>query len=310
MLLAVMERRATASLALVAFAGLPALARGQDHEPRRWTHLPVDTNVVAATGLWSTGDLAFDPVLRIDDANVEMKTFVLSYTRYFELFERTARVDALLPLQDGRWEGRVDGVPTTVDREGLADPAIRFSLALTGAPALEAKEFQEYRRAHVVDTTVGVALEARLPLGEYDDDKLINLGQHRFALAPQLGVLHLRGPWSFELTGSTVFYTDNRSFFGDTTLSQEPLFTVQSHFVRTFENGCWVSAGVAYGWAGETRVDGVSKDDERSNLLWGLSFGFRIGANQAVRIGYVRADTLTDVGSDTHNPFIAWSFRF
>jgi hypothetical protein len=186
----------------------------------------------------------------------------------------------------------------------------RLSLYLTGAPPLRGKEFLDYRAEHRVDTTVGVALETRLPLGEYDDDKLINLGQNRFALAPQIGVLHLRGQWSFELTGSTIFYTDNSDFFGGHTLAQDPLFTLQTHVVRTFENGCWLSAGIAYGWAGETSIDGDSKDDERSNLLYGVSFGFRIGTNQGVRIGYVRGDTLTDVGSDTHNPYITWSYRF
>ena len=310
MLPAAMKGTARALTWLLASACCPAIARAQDHEPRRWTHLPVDTNILGAAYAYANGNLEFDPVLRIDDAKVEMHTLMLSYSRYFALFEQTARLDAHVPIQSGRWDGDLDGVPTTVDREGFGDPVIRLSVNLAGAPALRGEEFLNYRKEHDVVTTLGFAVEARIPLGEYDDDKLINLGQNRFAIAPQLGVLHLRGPWSFELTGTTYYYTDNDDFFGGSRLEQDPLYALQAHVVRTFANGAWLSAGVAYGWAGETVVDGDHKDDEKSNLLYGFSFGFRIGERQGVRIGYVRGDTLTDVGSDTHNPFIAWSYRF
>ena len=129
-------------------------------------------------------------------------------------------------------------------------------------------------------------------------------------IAPQLGVLHTRGPWSFEATGTTYFFTDNNEFFGDKKLEQAPMFSVQSHIVRVFENRMWLSAGAAYAWAGESKIDGVHADDQKSNLLFGASFGLPVAESQSLRLGYVRGDTRTDVGSDTHNFYFTWSLRF
>lgn len=288
----------------------PALCVAQDLEPRRWTHLPVDTDVAGVLYVFTTGDLGFDPVLRIQDADVDLHTLVLTYTGYFEFLERTARIDVLVPFQTGRWRGLVDGVQTTVRRDGLADPALRLSTNLVGAPALHGKEFLEYRRAHPAQTTLGAALEVRLPLGEYMEDKLINLGQNRFALGAQLGALHTEGEWSLELTGTAIAYTDNDEFFGGNELEQDPLFAVQTHVVKTFGPEFWCSMGVAYGWAGESSVNGVAKDDDKSNLLYGVSAGYRLAETQSLRIGWFRGDTRTDVGADTHNFLLSWAIRF
>jgi len=288
----------------------PSLAAAQDLEPRRWTHLPIGTNVLGATYAYTSGDLGFDPVLEIQDAEVEMQTTVLGYTRYFALADRTARVDVLVPYQSGNWDGLVSGVPRTVSRDGLADPALRLSANLFGAPALTGKDLAEFRRVHEVQTSLGAALELRLPLGEYQEDKLINLGQNRFAIGPQMGVLHTRGEWSYELTGSMYFFTDNDEFFGSSELEQDPLFAVQSHVVKTFGQDWWVAAGVAYSWAGESTIDGVPKDDDKSNLISGTSIGYRLGATQSMRLGYIRTDTQNDLGSDTDSIALGWSFRF
>ena len=88
-------------------------------------------------------------------------------------------------------------------------PHARLSFNFAGAPALNGKEFLAWRAAHPVGTSAGIALDVQLPLGRYDEDKLINLGQNRYVFRPQLGVLHTRGPWSFELTGSAYYFGKN-----------------------------------------------------------------------------------------------------
>lgn len=297
-------------LALWPWIAAPSICMAQDLEPRRWTHLPIGTNVLGVTYAYTPGDLSFDPVLEIQDAQVEMNTLGVGYTRYFALAQRTARLDVVVPLQSGTWDGLVAGVPRSVSRDGLADPVVRLSALLLGAPALRGKEFAEFRQEHSVQTTLGLALEVRLPLGEYQEDKLINLGQNRFALAPQLGVLHTVGEWSFELTGSVYFYTDNDEFYNGNELEQDPLYACQTHVVKTFGQDWWMAAGAAYAWAGESTINGVLKDDDKSTLLYGASFGFRIGESQSVRLSYIRTDTLNDIGADTDSLGLGWSFRF
>jgi hypothetical protein len=285
-------------------------ALAQDNEPRRWTQLPVDTNVAGVSYLYTTGDIHVDPELRVENAKLRLHTVVAGYTRYFGLGDMTARVDAQLPVQFGRWNGLLDGVPTTVTREGLADPRVRFSINFVGAPALEEEEFREYMKSHDEHTTVGAAVALRVPLGEYRDDKLINLGENRFSIEPQLGVVHRAGPWSGELTGSIFLYTPNDDFFGGNTLRQDPLYTIQGHLVRSFDGGYWLSADGSYGRGGESRINGESLDDPRSNLLYGVTFGFTLPPVHSFRLGYLRRESLSRVGLDAHNVLLTWSMRF
>jgi hypothetical protein len=181
-----------AALSLLPLAG-PLAA--EDIEPRRWTPLPVGTTVVGAGAVLSEGDVAFDPVLKVEDATVKATTTLVSVVHAFSLLGKTARFDVRLPHQHARWEGLLDGEPRTVDRRGLADPRLRLSVNLLGSPALRGKAFGAYRADHPISTVVGAALAVTLPLGEYQKDKLLNLGQNRFAVQPQLGVVHTRGPW-------------------------------------------------------------------------------------------------------------------
>lgn len=192
------------------WAGLPltllcasSAAFGQDVEPRRWAHLPVDSNLVGLAYAHTRGDVAFDPVLDISEASVDSDLLVASFLHTFAVGDRTGRLDVIVPVQSTTWEGLLAGTPASKSLTGLSDPWLRLSLNLLGAPALKGVEYMQYRGAHPVETVVGVALGVGLPLGEYDSAQLLNLGSNRFTFRPQVGVVHTRGPWSFELTGST-----------------------------------------------------------------------------------------------------------
>ena len=64
-----------------------------------------------------------------------------------------------------------------------------FSFNLFGAPALSAKDFANYRQ----DLIVGVSLQVSAPLGQYDNSKLLNLGNNRWSFKPELG--YFQGLW-------------------------------------------------------------------------------------------------------------------
>jgi len=287
--------------------GLDAAA--QDMEPRRWTHLPVGTNIAGAGYTFTSGELNFDPALRIEDARVEMHSILGSYNRYFGVGDFTGRLDVQIPYQRGTWDGLLNGVPTTVRRDGLADPRIRLSMNFYGAPPLEPEEFRDYLRDNEVRTMAGVALAVRVPLGQYNNDKLINLGENRYSFQPQVGIVHTIGPWSFEATASLFAYTDNHNFFGGHTYEQDALYAIQLHVVRLFD-GWWLSAGSAYGRGGTTSIDGMDNDDRRSNLLYGVSGGLSLAANQSLNLLYIRQDALANTGPDLHNLIVTWAIRF
>jgi hypothetical protein len=286
------------------------VANADDIEPRRWTPLPVGTTVIGAAAIRGEGDIALDPVLKIENGTVQTTTTLVSVLHAFDLSGLTARVDVRLPHQHARWQGLLDGKPRTVDRTGQGDPRIRLSVNFLGSPALRGKAFRAYRNSHPVNTVAGAALAVTLPLGEYKKEKLLNLGQNRFVITPQLGVVHSRGPWSFELTGSMAAFTDNNDFLVSQTRAQQPVYALQTHAVFSAARGWWASVSAAYDWGGVSSVDGVKKDDYREDLLYGIAAGFAVHPRASIQIAYVANRLQTAIGSNSDNFALGVSLRF
>jgi len=256
---------------------------------------------------YTEADISVDPVLRIENVKMEMHTWALKYIRTFELFQKSARIGFAQGFQEERWTGLLDGVPTSIKRSGLSDSVLRFAINLYGAPPLEGKEFAAYRATVDVETIVGTALVVHLPTGDYMDDKLINLGTNRFTFRPQLGVVHNRGKWSMELTGSVWLYTDNDDFFNGNELEKDPFYTLQTHLIYTFRPGLWAAAGAGYGYGGESTVSGVDKNDRRENLAWVLSAGYSITRQLGVKVAYLGFRAQESVGRDTDSISVSFS---
>ncbi len=275
----------------------PCLA--QDIEPRRWSHLPIGANFLGGAYAYSSGEITFNPVLRIEDGQFDLQTVGLQYIRSFELFGKSARFDLAQAYQSGTWKGLLDGVPASVDREGFADTTLRFAINLYGAPPLAGKEFAAYNAAKDCEDIVGLGLLVRLPTGEYLQDKLINLGSNRYTFTPQLGWVHNSGPWSFELSGSASFATENDEFFKGNTLEEQVYFVGQGHISYTFRPGLWITASTGYGYGGESTVNGVASDDVKGNLGWALSIGIPLSRTVGVKLAYIGTRTQEDTGADT-----------
>ena len=274
----------------------------QDLEPRRWTPLPPGINVIGAGVVGSQGDIFFDPALQIEDATVDAETNGLSYVHSLKIGNKLARLDVTVPWQHARYAGLLEGEPATAVRVGLMDPTVRLSVILAGEePDPGAKS----------STVVGAAIAVIAPLGEYSEQFLINLGQNRWVFRPQVGFVHTRGQWSYELTGSAFFFTDNDEFFNGSTRSQDPLFAVQGHVVYALKRrGHWAALSVGYGGNGQSIIDGNRVDDDQRLSLASLSYGMPLGTNQSLKFAIVRSRTNTGKGSDVDSLALAWSHRF
>ncbi|MDF2775577.1 MAG: hypothetical protein K0S86_5078, partial [Geminicoccaceae bacterium] len=148
----------------VVFAS-PAVAPAQDIEPRAYSNIPLGVNFVGIGYAHSTGALAADPSLPIDDAELRTDALLLGYARGIAVGGQSGKVDVVLPYVwlDGTAE--IAGEPERRRVSGFGDPRVRISWNLLGAPALTLPEFASYRQ----ETIVGLSLQASLPLGQYDD---------------------------------------------------------------------------------------------------------------------------------------------
>lgn len=282
---------------LLAFLAPPCLA--EELEPRRWAHLPIDKNFTGAAYAYTKADISFDPLLKIEDAQVDLHTWAAKYTRTFSLFDKSARVDFLQGYQEGRWKGLLDGVPRKIRRSGWTDTLVRFAINLYGAPPLESQEYAKYRAATEIETIVGVGLSLQLPTGDYMDDKLINLGSNRFTFRPQIGVVHTRGKWSLEMTTIVALFTDNDEFYNGHKLEQDPRYAVNAHLIYTFRPGVWASASAGYDYGGRTTLDGDKKDDRKQDIGWALSVGLPLSRHLGAKIAYVGTRTQESSGLDS-----------
>ena len=73
---------------LPALCASPCLA--EELEPRRWAHLPINTNFIGSGYAYTEADIGFDPVLKIEDAELEMHTWLAKYIRSFALLDGAA----------------------------------------------------------------------------------------------------------------------------------------------------------------------------------------------------------------------------
>jgi hypothetical protein len=278
-----------------------SVVSAEDLEPRRWAHLPVDTHFVGAGYGRTHADVNFDPVLKIENAELELDSWAVKYIRTFELFEKTARFDVAQGYQQGRWNGLLDGEPAEVQRNGLTDTIVRVAINFQGAPALGGKAYAEYRAANKDENVAGMGLSVQLPSGEYMDDKLINIGSNRYTFRPQVGMMQTWGAWSLESTAWVVLYSDNTNFYNGKRLENDPLYVASGHLIYTYSPGVWASLSAGYDRGGRSTVDGVKKDDEREDLLFALSLGVPINRNMSVKLAYIakRSQQLIGVDSDT-----------
>lgn len=205
-------------------------------EPRRWAHIPIDTSFMGVGYAHTEGEIAFDPVLETEGAEVELDAAVVKYIRSFKMFDKSAQVSLAQGQVNATWSGLLRGVPTSVQRIGMSDTIVRFAIQLKGAPPLNGKAYQQYRASKDTETIIGTGVVVHLPTGEYKEDKLLNIGSNRYVVRPQFGVTHERGNWTAEMTAFAFICMENENFLGGNKLEQDPLYSVQGHLMHEFKS--------------------------------------------------------------------------
>ena len=297
-------------LLLIALMSVGSNLMGQELEPRRWSHLPSGINFVGLGTAYTYGEINFDPALLIEETEMDSAGFGAAYIRTFDWLGKSMRFDVSLPYAHNHWQGLLDGVPTSVRRQGFGDARLRLSMNLIGAPPLRGKDFFLYKAENPVTTVVGAAVAVMLPTGQYDSDYLLNLGGNRWIIRPQLGVLHQRYNWQFEVTGSVFLFGDNDDFWKGTVRQQDPLWFIQSHVIYTFKPGLWTSFSAGYGHGSRSFISGQRKPDDSRLSYWKLSLGVPINPRQGLTFGFAvgRTNTLTD--ADLARLAVSWSMMF
>jgi Putative MetA-pathway of phenol degradation len=293
------------AFAIIATVFMIANANAQDAEPRSYTNTPVGLNFLIAGYLYSQGKIAFDPTLSIADAQFDTHTAALAYVRSLDVWGKSAKFDVILPYSSFSAHGLVSDQPVTREMSGLGDPRFRFSMNLFGAPALSAKEFATYKQ----DLIIGASLQVSAPLGQYDDSKLLNLGNNRWSLRPELGISKASGPWTMEIAPGVTFFTDNTDFFNGNAFAQAPIYTVRGDIIYNFKSGAWLSLDGIYFTGGRTTLNGMRDNNEQTNTRAGLTLALPVDRYNSIKFN-ASTGISTRTGSEFNAVGVAWQYRW
>lgn len=297
--------RRSARTVLIVTLGVasPTAVGAQDVQPRVYTPAPVGVDALTLNYAFSTGGLLFDKTIPVEDVVGDVHSFTPAYSRTLDVFGYSARADIVAPFVIGDWTGDVElRGETTASRTGFGDPLARFALFLVGAPARSPEEFVPLKTR----TVLGATARVRVPLGQYDADRLINLGSNRWAFSPQLGVSHIAaGRFLLEGYAATWFFTDNTSLLGANTFSQNPLFVFQVHAAYLFMPDLWLAISSRQSLGGTTSVNGGEAANPESNNRIGVTLGLRLSPRHYLRFMASTGVTST-IGNEYDTLSITW----
>ena len=103
------------------------------------------------------------------------------------------------------------------------------------------------------------------PIGEYNSESPLNLGQNRWHGRVGAPIVWQLGPWipgrrtTLEFLPSLWFYSDNDDFVGQT-LSTKPMFQLENHLTRDFVEDLWGSIDVTWMTGGQASLSGMEGD--------------------------------------------------
>lgn len=282
---------------------IATLTSAQEMEPRAYSPSPVGTQFVLLTYAHQTGDVLVDSSLPLKDVEISLNAATVGYGRAFDLLGRQANVAVLFPYLWGTAKGTVFEDQISVRRSGGGDVRVRFSTLFKGGKALRPKEFA----ARKPETIIGASLSVVMPTGQYDPQRLVNLGSNRWAFKPEIGISKPVKHWTFEVMGGAWFYTANNSFFSTSRREQSPMASLQGAVSYTIRPRMWVSGNATYFAGGSTTVNGTVNADRKRNARIGATFSFPINQKQSLKIAWAKGVT-TRIGGDLNTVAVAWQY--
>lgn len=255
-------------------------------EAHHYDNAPVGVNQLELAYAYGHSNASIDTSLVVAGARFNLNQGTITYTRYFGLVHRTAWVEASVPLAD--LSGSISGTNIQDSITGSGDSSYAVTMLLRGGPALRADQFTDYKPS----TTVGLSVSVSTPTGQYNSNKLLNLGSQRWSFKPEIAVSHPFGPeqkWQCDVYGQVYLFTDNSSYQGKESLQQEPLPGLEGHLSYFFVHNAWASIDGLYSFRGATVINGVDQNDAQQNFALGSEVNVSLTPRNSLVFQFAKA---------------------
>lgn len=210
------------------------------------------------------------------------------YAQTFTLMDRAAMAAIILPM--GRLSGEArsrSGASINQSSNGFGDPMLEFNINLIGPKAQKnIPDALRYEPGFSLDLLADLAL----PIGQYDSNQALNLGQNRWYGRVGAPMIMQLGSWvpgrrtTLELLPAAWIFGDNTDYVGQT-LKTDPLFQLDAHLTRDFTENIWGALDGSWYSGGKATINGLA-GTKRNDVAFGLTLGYKVNNNMNLTVGY------------------------
>jgi hypothetical protein len=278
----------------------------QELTPRAYWPAPKGTKVAVFGYIYTFGDIVTDPTLPVVGVDSQLNSAAFGYLQTFSLAGRTANFVVELPYAWGHVDGTVQGQDVTRELAGVGDIGATLSVNFMGAPSMNPLEFRQLLENP--RQVLGASVKVVAPIGDYEEEKLLNIGTNRWSGKAEVGyIIPLHPRWFLELEAGAWFFEDNDEFVG-VTREQDPIFAGDIHIVWSIRPGFWTSLDLNYFAGGRTTVDGTLNADLQRNSRIGVDVFYAIKPSHSIKFGYTRG-VVTESGGDYSSVLLAYQVQ-
>jgi hypothetical protein len=241
----------------------------------------------------------FDPAHFIyPNADTEADVLIATWSRHMTLFNRASSfsgniVGGSVDVDVNTGAVPPQFLPTGVastsgfaqSASGYGDPTIQLDVNLFGTTPLKSTvDLLNYEPKSTLD----VAMMLALPMGAYDDDKLVNMGLNRwygriaFPYKYHFGTFSRGYMSSLELIPSVWFFADNDDFLGQN-LKNDPLLQFEAHLTHDFTQNFFGSIDLLYRGGFESEINGAAVGEELDIGDLGFTLNAQVTDNVTLR---------------------------
>jgi hypothetical protein len=250
---------------------------------------PVGTNILQAY-FWTASGNSVTPENSQTSPylDTDINIGILGYNRIVDVAGHSAIVTAVMTA--GKVSGDTSKIILNRDlrsSSGLGDLYLQGVINLFGAPALSAEAFGTYRQESMLSLLVGVTA----PTGDYEGNRVLNLGMNRWNLRVGLPFVQTLGEWipgeitTLELLPSVWFFGDNDDSFGQN-MSQDPMYTLEAHVTRDITPEIFVSLDYFIQRVGKSYYNGVESTGAHTSDSLGATIGYMFNAQTQFQLRY------------------------
>jgi hypothetical protein len=299
----------------ILFCSLSTPARAQDDGARAYWKMRDGTHVVSFQYLPAfidaEGSNVFAPGQYIyPNSNISAHIVMATYGYHFTLPWVKRPSVAAVNVVAGSVGVEVDTPAFSQSSAGFSDPNTQLTVNLFGTPPLKSNvDLLNYEPTLTVDLAGLVAF----PIGAYDGDKLVNIGQNRWygrlalPLKYHFGVFAPGRMSSLEVTPSVWLFGENDDFAGlapggptGQKLENDPLWSVEAHLTHDFTTTFYGSVDLLYQNGFQSRVAGNSVGEKLEIGNIGFTLNYQVSDNAGIRTSF----NSNVFGDDNLNTFV------